>query len=76
MTLDTPMICVTDEALVGIHLPAIADPITYDASSVTPQERAYLDSVAAWSAAAGGIRLSSAPTSTATTARTLQPCTS
>jgi pimeloyl-ACP methyl ester carboxylesterase len=54
MTLDTPMICVTDEALVGIHLPAIADPITYDASSVTPQERAYLDSVAAWSAAEGG----------------------
>ncbi|MEV5753141.1 epoxide hydrolase family protein [Actinoallomurus sp. NPDC052308] len=42
------------EALVGIHLLAIADPIAYDAAGLTLQEQAYLDSVAAWSAEEGG----------------------
>jgi pimeloyl-ACP methyl ester carboxylesterase len=42
------------DALVGIHLMAIANPITYDASGLTPREQAYLDSVAAWSADEGG----------------------
>lgn len=38
------------EAVVGIHLTAVA----YDAAGVNPEEREYLDSVAAWSAADGG----------------------
>ncbi|MYZ40482.1 epoxide hydrolase [Streptomyces sp. SID4917] len=42
------------DALVGIHLTAIASPVTYDAADVTPEEREYLDSVAAWSAEEGG----------------------
>ncbi|GAA4602315.1 epoxide hydrolase [Actinoallomurus liliacearum] len=42
------------EALVGIHLLAIANPIAYDAAGLTPQEQAYLDSVAAWTAEEGG----------------------
>jgi pimeloyl-ACP methyl ester carboxylesterase len=42
------------DALVGIHLMAIANPIKYDASGLTPREQAYLDSVAAWSADEGG----------------------
>ncbi|MFD8075533.1 epoxide hydrolase family protein [Streptomyces sp. NPDC059718] len=42
------------EAVVGIHLTAVASPARYDTASVTPEERAYLDSVAAWSAAEGG----------------------
>jgi pimeloyl-ACP methyl ester carboxylesterase len=37
----------------GIHLTAIANPVTYDAASLTPQEKAYLDSLAAWSAEEG-----------------------
>ncbi|WP_329060943.1 epoxide hydrolase family protein [Streptomyces sp. NBC_01429] len=42
------------EALAGIHLLAIADPSGYDPSSVTPEERAYLDSVATWLSDEGG----------------------
>jgi pimeloyl-ACP methyl ester carboxylesterase len=42
------------EALAGIHLLAIADPVAYDPSTVTPPEQAYLDSVAAWFSAEGG----------------------
>ncbi|GAA1454776.1 epoxide hydrolase family protein [Nocardiopsis tropica] len=42
------------EALVGIHLTAVADPVSYDPDSVTPQEQEYLDSVAAWFAEEGG----------------------
>ncbi|MET7451661.1 epoxide hydrolase family protein [Streptomyces sp. NPDC005574] len=42
------------EALVGIHLTAIASPVAYDAADVTPQEQEYLDSVAVWSAEEGG----------------------
>ncbi|MFI6704733.1 epoxide hydrolase family protein [Streptomyces sp. NPDC050509] len=41
------------EAVVGIHLTAIAGPLTYDAAGVTPEERAYLDSVAEWSTEEG-----------------------
>ncbi|KAA8887382.1 epoxide hydrolase [Nocardia colli] len=37
------------DALVGIHLTAIASPVAYDDESVTAQERAYLDSVTTWS---------------------------
>ncbi|MEV5707969.1 epoxide hydrolase family protein [Actinoallomurus sp. NPDC052274] len=42
------------EALVGIHLLAIANPIAYDAAGLTPEEQAYLDSVAAWTTEEGG----------------------
>jgi pimeloyl-ACP methyl ester carboxylesterase len=42
------------EALLGIHLMAIASPISYDAASLTAEERAYLDSVTTWSADEGG----------------------
>lgn len=40
------------EAVVGIHLMAVASPVSYDA--VTVAEQAYLDSVAKWSAEEGG----------------------
>lgn len=42
------------EALVGIHLLAIANPISYDDAGVAAPERAYLESVSAWSADEGG----------------------
>jgi pimeloyl-ACP methyl ester carboxylesterase len=41
------------EEVVGIHLMAIANPVTYDAASLTPQERAYVDSLGVWSAEEG-----------------------
>ncbi|GAA4533641.1 epoxide hydrolase family protein [Amycolatopsis samaneae] len=41
------------DALVGIHLAAVASPVAYDEQSITAQERAYLDSVATWSAKEG-----------------------
>ncbi|MEU4249070.1 epoxide hydrolase family protein [Amycolatopsis sp. NPDC026612] len=41
------------EALIGIHLMAVAGPVAYDDESLTEQERAYLDSVATWSAQEG-----------------------
>ena len=41
------------EALVGIHLTAVASPTTYDTASLTAEERAHLDSVATWSAEEG-----------------------
>ena len=40
--------------MVGIHLLAVADPPSYDPATVTPEERSYLDEVAAWFADAGG----------------------
>ncbi|SPT50282.1 Epoxide hydrolase N terminus [Actinomadura madurae] len=42
------------EALVGIHVLAVADPPAYDAGGLTPEEQAYLASRAAWSAEEGG----------------------
>jgi pimeloyl-ACP methyl ester carboxylesterase len=42
------------EAVVGIHLLAVANPPHYDPASLTDPERAYLDATAAWSAAEGG----------------------
>ena len=42
------------EALVGIHLLAVAAPVDLDPGSVTPEEQTYLDSVAAWTAEEGG----------------------
>ncbi len=42
------------ESLVGIHLLAVAAPQEYDAASLTTDERARLDQVAAWSAQEGG----------------------
>ncbi|WP_399893368.1 epoxide hydrolase family protein [Streptomyces sp. BBFR51] len=42
------------EAVVGIHLMAVPGPVAHDPASVTPEEREYLDSVAAWSADEGG----------------------
>ncbi|GAA2164845.1 epoxide hydrolase family protein [Actinomadura napierensis] len=42
------------EAVVGIHVLAVAAPASYDPSSLTPEERAHLEAVAAWSAEEGG----------------------
>jgi len=42
------------EAVVGIHLLAVADPPGYDPATATHEERRYLDEVAAWFADAGG----------------------
>lgn len=42
------------ETVVGIHLMAVAAPPEYDAATVTEQERAHLDAVAAWTADEGG----------------------
>jgi pimeloyl-ACP methyl ester carboxylesterase len=42
------------EAVVGIHLLAVANPITYDPAGLAPEEQEYLDSLAAWSAEEGG----------------------
>ncbi|MGW5169846.1 epoxide hydrolase family protein [Streptomyces nodosus] len=42
------------EALVGIHLTAVAAPAAYDTAGLTPQEQDHLDSVAAWLAQEGG----------------------
>jgi pimeloyl-ACP methyl ester carboxylesterase len=42
------------EAVVGIHLLAVADPPGHDPATVTPEERHYLDEVTAWFADAGG----------------------
>ncbi|OXM48887.1 epoxide hydrolase family protein [Amycolatopsis alba] len=41
------------DALVGIHLTAVAGPVAYDEESITAQERAHLDSVTTWSAKEG-----------------------
>lgn len=38
----------------GIHLMAVASPVSPDEASLTPPERAYLDEVAAWTAREGG----------------------
>ena len=40
--------------LAGIHLLAVADPADYDPATVTPEEKHYLDAVAAWYADDGG----------------------
>ncbi len=42
------------DAVAGIHLLAVASPATVDPSTVTAEERAYLDEVAAWNASEGG----------------------
>ncbi|MEV4021152.1 epoxide hydrolase family protein [Nonomuraea angiospora] len=42
------------EALVGIHLLAVAAPADYDADGLTPQEQAHLASVAVWQEQEGG----------------------
>lgn len=42
------------ESLVGVHLLAVAAPQEYDPASLTPDEQAYLDQVAAWNADEGG----------------------
>jgi len=41
-------------SVVGIHLLAVAFPTQYDPASLTAEEKAYLDEVAAWSAEEGG----------------------
>ncbi|WP_410672271.1 epoxide hydrolase family protein [Amycolatopsis sp. cmx-4-68] len=41
------------DALVGIHLTAVAGPVAYDEGSLSAQERAYLESAATWSADEG-----------------------
>ncbi|MBM9506231.1 epoxide hydrolase family protein [Actinacidiphila acididurans] len=42
------------EALVGIHVLAVAAPASYDPAGLTPQEQAHLDAVSAWQAREGG----------------------
>ena len=42
------------EEVVGIHLMAVANPATHDVASLTGEEKAYLDSLAAWAAEEGG----------------------
>ena len=42
------------EALVGIHLLAVAAPADLDPASVTPEEQAYLDAVQTWTRDEGG----------------------
>ena len=42
------------EALVGIHLLAVAAPADLDPASLTPEERAYLDDVETWQREEGG----------------------
>ncbi|GAB2793857.1 epoxide hydrolase family protein [Streptomyces daliensis] len=42
------------EAVVGIHLLAVASPAAYDPSGLTPEEEAYLAAVATWQAEEGG----------------------
>jgi pimeloyl-ACP methyl ester carboxylesterase len=42
------------EEVAGIHLLTVADPPGYDPATVTPEERRYLDEIAAWFADAGG----------------------
>lgn len=42
------------DAVVGIHLLAVADPWDYDPKTLTSAERRYLDEVVAWFADAGG----------------------
>ena len=41
------------EAVIGIHVLAVRDPIAFDASTLTPEERAHLDAVATWLADEG-----------------------
>lgn len=41
------------DALVGIHVAAVASPVAYDDETLAAHERAYLDSVATWSAKEG-----------------------
>lgn len=41
------------EALTGIHLTAVKDPVAVDLATITPEEQEYLDSSAAWVAAEG-----------------------
>ncbi|MDQ3701616.1 MAG: epoxide hydrolase, partial [Chloroflexota bacterium] len=42
------------EALVGIHLLAVAAPVELDAAGITAEEQNYLDEVATWTAQEGG----------------------
>jgi pimeloyl-ACP methyl ester carboxylesterase len=42
------------EAVAGIHLLAVANPVGYDPATVTPEEQQYLDAEAAWDADEGG----------------------
>jgi pimeloyl-ACP methyl ester carboxylesterase len=42
------------EAVMGIHLLAVADPVECDPAGVTEEEQAYLDAVARWFAEDGG----------------------
>jgi pimeloyl-ACP methyl ester carboxylesterase len=42
------------DSVAGIHLLAVVAPTQYDPVSLTPDEKAYLDEVAAWSAEEGG----------------------
>jgi Epoxide hydrolase N terminus len=49
-----PLVLTHPEAVVGIHLLAVAGSPSYDPATVTPGERRYIDEVAAWFTDAGG----------------------
>jgi pimeloyl-ACP methyl ester carboxylesterase len=40
--------------VVGIHLMAVASPVSYDVASLTPEERVYVEDLATWAAQEGG----------------------
>lgn len=40
--------------VVGIHVTAVAGPVSYDEASLTPEERSYVDDLARWAAQEGG----------------------
>jgi pimeloyl-ACP methyl ester carboxylesterase len=40
--------------LVGIHLMAVANPVSYDVASLTPEEKTYVEDLATWAAEEGG----------------------
>jgi pimeloyl-ACP methyl ester carboxylesterase len=42
------------EAVIGVHLLAVADPVEFDPGGVTDEEQAYLDAAARWYAQDGG----------------------
>jgi len=42
------------DELVGIHLMAVANPASYEAATLTPEEKAHLESLETWAAREGG----------------------
>lgn len=42
------------DELVGIHLMAVASPVSYDAATLTPEEKTHLEALETWAAREGG----------------------